>query len=144
MQACMVCMYACVHIGVHWWQDSVSLRGSNEQIELQAKLLNYFLGSNKSNINQSRMETLSYGSVGWKPLIWVCHVLYYLPIETRETSQRSPIRRGVHMYGSTHVHTWVHLHACVLVGLGKLYGLRGSTEVKKRVQDRYSEMDVCD
>jgi len=24
----------------------------NEQIELQAKLLNYFLGSNKSNINQ--------------------------------------------------------------------------------------------
>ena len=25
-----------------------------EQIKLQAKLLNYFLGSNKSNINQSR------------------------------------------------------------------------------------------
>ena len=25
-----------------------------EQIELQAKLLNYFLGSNKSNINQVR------------------------------------------------------------------------------------------
>ena len=25
----------------------------HEQIELQAKLLNYFLGSNKSNINQS-------------------------------------------------------------------------------------------
>jgi len=27
-----------------------------EQIELQAKLLNYFLGSNKSNINQSNMK----------------------------------------------------------------------------------------
>jgi len=27
-----------------------------EQIELQAKLLNYFLGSNKSNINQSKPE----------------------------------------------------------------------------------------
>ena len=27
-----------------------------EQIELQAKLLNYFLGSNKSNINQSQRE----------------------------------------------------------------------------------------
>jgi len=26
----------------------------NEQIELQAKLLNYFLGSNKSNINQCK------------------------------------------------------------------------------------------
>jgi len=29
MQACMVCMYACVHIGAHCWQDGVSLRGSN-------------------------------------------------------------------------------------------------------------------
>ena len=29
MQACMVCMYACVHIGVQCWQDGVSLRGSN-------------------------------------------------------------------------------------------------------------------
>ena len=38
---------------------------------------------------------------------------------------------GCNMYVSTHVHTWVHLHACVRVGLGKLYGLRGSTEVKK-------------
>ena len=74
---------------------------------------------------------------------WI--VLYYFTIETRETSQRSPICRGAHMYGSTHIRTWVHLHACVGVGLGKLYGLRGSTEVrKKKVQDRYSEMDVCD
>ena len=79
----------------------------------------------------TRMETLSYGSVGWKPLVWVCHVLYYFPIETRETSHRSPICRGAHVYVSTHLHTWVHLHACVWVGLGKLYGLRGSTEVKK-------------
>ena len=29
MQVCMVCMYACVHIGVHCWQDGVSLRGRN-------------------------------------------------------------------------------------------------------------------
>jgi len=29
-----------------------------EQIELQAKLLNYFLGSNKSNINQSDSKNL--------------------------------------------------------------------------------------
>ena len=29
MQACMVCMYACVHIGVHCRQDGVSLRGGN-------------------------------------------------------------------------------------------------------------------
>ena len=70
----------------------------------------------------TRMETLSHGSVGWKPLVWVCHVLCYFPIETRETSHRSPICRGVHMYVSTHVHTWVHLHACVWVGLSKLYG----------------------
>ena len=41
------------------------------------------------------METPSYGSVGWKPLVWVCHVLYYFPIETRETSHRSPeVKKG--------------------------------------------------
>jgi len=67
------------------------------------------------------METLSYGSVGWKPLVRVCHVLYYFPIETRETSHRSPICRGVHVYVSAHVLKWVHLYACVWVGLGKLY-----------------------
>jgi len=33
-----------------------------EQIELQAKLLNYFLGSNKSNINQLR-DPFMYGSL---------------------------------------------------------------------------------
>ena len=93
-----VYMYACVHIGVHCWQE-----GS------RCKVVTW-------------METLSYGSVRWKPLVWVCHVLYYFTIGTRETSQRSPICRGVHMYGSTHVNTWVHLHACVWVGLGKLYG----------------------
>ena len=98
MQVCMVCMYACVHIGVHCWQDGVSLRGSNTD------------------------GNPSYGSVGWKPLVWVCHVLYYFPIETRETSHRSTICQGVHVYVSAHVHTWVHLHACVWVGLGKLYG----------------------
>ena len=79
----------------------------------------------------TRMETLSCGSVGWKPLVWVCHVLYYFPIETRESSHRSPICRGVHVYVSSHVHTWVHLHACVWVGLGKLHGSQGSTEVRK-------------
>ena len=94
MQACMVCMYACVHIGC-----TAGKMGSRCEVV-------------------TRMKTLSYGSVGWKPLVWVCHVLYYFPIETRETSHRSPICRGVHMYVSTHVHAWVHLHACVWVGLG--------------------------
>ena len=85
---CMVCMCACVLIGVHYWQE-----GSRCEVV-------------------TRMETPSYGSVGWKPLVWVCHVLYYFPNETRETSQRSPVWRGVHMYVFTHVHTWVHLYAC--------------------------------
>ena len=103
----MVCVWACVLIGVHYWHE-----GSRCEVV-------------------TRMEAPSYGSVRWKPLVWVCHVLYYFTIETRETSQRSPICRGAHMYGSTHIRTWVHLHACVGVGVGKLYGLRGSTEVKK-------------
>ena len=71
------------------------------------------------------METFSYGYVGWKPLVWVCHVLFYFPIETRETSHRSPICRGAHVCVSAHVHTWVHLYACVWGGLGKLYGYEG-------------------
>ena len=32
----------------------------SEQIELQAKLLNYFLGSNKSNLNQKRSTFCTY------------------------------------------------------------------------------------
>jgi len=28
-RVCMVCMYACDHIGVHCWQDGVSLLGGN-------------------------------------------------------------------------------------------------------------------
>ena len=79
----------------------------------------------------ARRVSLRGSSTDGNPFVWVCHVLYYFPIETRETFHRSPICRGVHMYVSTHVHTWVHLHACVWVGLGKLYGLRGSTDVKK-------------
>ena len=82
MQACMVCMYACVHIGVHCWQDGVSLRGSNTD------------------------GNPSYGSVGWKPLVWVCHVLYYFPIETRETSRTGLPFVGVYtcMYLRIHIH----------------------------------------
>ena len=37
---------------------------SIEQIELQAKLLDYFLGSNKSNINQY----VRLGDLGYSPL----------------------------------------------------------------------------
>ena len=91
MQACMVCMYACVHIGVHCRQDGVSLRGSNTD------------------------GNPSYGSVGWKPLVWVCHVLHYFPIETRETS-----RTGPHLSGCTRVCicacTYMGAIVCVCVG----------------------------
>ena len=90
MHACMVCMYACVHVGVHCWQEGVSLRGSNTD------------------------RNPSYGSVGWKPLVWVCHVLYCFPIETRETSRTGlPFVQCTRV--STHAHIWVHLHACVWV-----------------------------
>ena len=41
-----------------------------EQIELQAKLLNYFLGSNKSNINQMKRELLCF----IKLILWNCYV----------------------------------------------------------------------
>ena len=38
-------------------------------------------------------------------------------------AHRSLICRSVHMYVSTQVHTWVHLHACVWVGLGMFPGM---------------------
>ena len=84
MQTCTMCMYACVHIGVHCWQDGVSLRGSNTD------------------------GNPSYGSVGWKPLVRVCHVLYYFPIETRETSQQVS-----HLSGCTRV----CIYACTCAGV---------------------------
>jgi len=42
---------------------------TGEQIELQAKLLNYFLGSNKSNINQ-HMTTAAVGVISRS--LWTC------------------------------------------------------------------------
>jgi len=81
----MVCMYACVHIGVHCWQDGVSLRGSNTD------------------------RNPSYGCVGWKPLVWVCHVLYCFPIETRETSRTGLPFVGVY----TFMYLRMHIHGCI-------------------------------
>ena len=122
MQACTVCMYACVHIGVHCWQDGVSLRGSNTD------------------------GNPSYGFVRWKPLVRVCHVLYYFPIETRETSQQVS-----HLSGCTRVCIYAGaLYACVwwdwisyMDSKGLKRWKRKEKEKEQRVQDRYSEMDVC-
>ena len=49
------------------------------------------------------METFSYGSVGWNPLVWVCHVLYYFPIVLSQVS---------HLSGCTHV----CIYACTCMG----------------------------
>ena len=42
--------------GSSFINPSNSFHMLDEQIELQAKLLNYFLGSNKSNINQNEIN----------------------------------------------------------------------------------------
>ena len=111
-----VCMYACVHIGVHCWQDGVSLRGSNTD--------------GNPFVWVCRM----------KPLVWVCHVLYYFTIETRETSQRSPICRSVHMY----VSGCICMRVCGWDWVSYMDNEGLQRWKKKRVQDRYSEMDACD
>jgi len=90
-QVCMVCMYACVHIVVHCWQDEVSLRGSNTD------------------------GNPSYGSVGWKSLVWVCHVLYYFQVETRETSRTGLPFVGVYTCMYLRMH---HMGACACVCVG--------------------------
>ena len=43
-----------------------------EQIELQAKLLNYFLGSNKSNINQLMVHTRAWPRISPSTKIYFC------------------------------------------------------------------------
>ena len=120
MQACMVCMYACVHIGVHCWQDEVSLRGINTD------------------------TNPSYGSVIWTPLLWVCHVLYFFPIETRMTSRTGLPFVGVYMC----MYLRMHIHGCICIrvrvcGLSKVIWITRVSRGGKRVQHRYSEMDVC-
>jgi len=99
MQACMVSMYACVHIGVHCWQDGVSLRGSNTD------------------------GNPSHGSVGWKPLVRVCHVLHCFPIETREASRTGLPFVGVYtcVYLRMHMHGYICMRVCGC-RLSKLYG----------------------
>jgi len=89
MQACMVCVYVYVYIGVHCWQDGVSLRGRNMD------------------------GAPAYGSVGWKPLIWVCHVLYCFPVETRETSRTGLPFIGV--YTCMPLHMYIHRCICMRV-----------------------------
>ena len=57
-------------------QQNIILPGSDiiddEQIELQAKLLNYFLGSNKSHINQRERVPRS---CGWGWVAWISRVI---------------------------------------------------------------------
>jgi len=150
MQACMVCMYVCVRIGVHCRQDGVSraclsIYTFDTSPELFVCLSIY-----------ENAETLSPHcevGTGWKPHIWVCRMetprmglsrVILLPSwDQGDLSNRSPICRGVHVYEFTHVHTWVHLYAWVWVWTEWRYmdieGLKGG----KRAQDRNSEMDVC-
>jgi len=55
--------HTCLIVWLHTHTHEIHVQ-LDEQIELQAKLLNYFLGSNKSNINQcplKRDRTISEG-----------------------------------------------------------------------------------
>ena len=53
-------LLACVNSYCQWANVKINMGKTEvEQIELQAKLLNYFLGSNKSNINQSQAMTIN-------------------------------------------------------------------------------------
>ena len=92
----------------------------------------------------TRMETLSYRSVRWKPLVWVCHVLHYSPIETRKTSRTGLPFVGV--YTCMYLRMDIHECICMLVcecGLSKDIWISKVSRGEKRVQDRNSEMDVC-
>ena len=117
MQACMVCMYACVHIGVHCWQ-------MRSRCEVVTRMETPRMGLSDGNP--------SYGSV-------TCY-------STSQLRPGRPLEQVSHLSGCTRVCiyacTYMGAFACVCVGVDWVSYM--DYEVKKRVQDRYSEMDVCD
>ena len=90
----------------------------------------------------TRMET-PHGSVGRKHLVWVCHVLYCFPVETRETSRTGLPFVGVYtcMYLNMYIHRCIDVRVCGC-GLSEDIWISRVSTVTKRAQDRYSEMDV--
>ena len=90
----------------------------------------------------TRMETL-HGSVGWKPLVWVCHVLYCFPVEDRETSRTGLpfVRVYTCMYLRMYIHGCICMRVCGC-GLSEDIWISRVSRVEERSQDRYSEMDV--
>ena len=91
----------------------------------------------------TQMETL-HGSVGQKPLVWVRHVFYCFPVEARETSRTGlPF---VRVYTCMYLRMYINRCICMRVcgyGLSEDIWISRVSRVKKRAQDRYSEMDVC-
>jgi len=67
-----------------------------------------------------------------------------LPIETRETSRTGLPFVGVYtcMYLRMHIHGCTCMRVCGC-GLSKVIWITMVSRGGKRVQDRYSEMDVC-
>jgi len=90
----------------------------------------------------TRMET-PHGSIGRKPLVWGCHVFCCFPVEARETSRTGLPFVGVYTY----MHLRMYIHGCICMrgcgwGLSEDIWISRASRVKKRAQDRYSEMDV--
>ena len=111
---CVQSTCACLHI---CWQDGVSQRGSNTD------------------------GNPWYGSVGWKPLVWVCQmetprmglsrVMLIPNWDQGDLSNRSPICRGVHVYVYACTYMGAFECVCVSVDWVKIYGYRGSQKVEK-------------
>ena len=53
----------------------------------------------------TRMETLLYGSVGWKPLVWVCH--------ERETGRPLTGLPSVGVYICMYLRMYIHVYICM-------------------------------
>jgi len=119
MLACMVCMYACVHIGVHCWLGS--------RCEVVTRMETPRMGLSDGNT--------SYGSV-------TCYIASQLrpgrPLE--QVSHLSGCTR-VCIYACTCMSTFVYV--CVGLDWGNYMDDEGLKRWKKRTEDRYSETDVC-
>ena len=119
MQACMVCMYVCFHIGVHCWQNGVSLRVRNTD-----------------------------GNPTWVCRIEAPRKRFVTCYIASQLRTGRPLEQVSHLSGCTrvciaHVHTWVHWMHVYGYGLSEDKWLSRVSRVEERSKDRYSEMDVC-
>jgi len=106
-----------------------------EQIELQAKLLNYFLGSNKSNINQSR------ALVAWRGGLFLTEgKIVVLSVVFSIFNAGGSVCGCVRVYTNTYTHYIDGVFGCEPRSRD---GTPGGPEESKLTKSRHTYIRIC-